>query len=154
MPFETVAKRPPQEPPSPADPVQLSPDFTERLLRRFLLLCESPRTQRRVLALVKGSVSNGRAGKRLYALINKVVLSPVARAMGVETSAVRLELVGAQLIGLAMIRYVLKVEPIASLDIDDLVPLMAPPLRQALTGRTPAAEPVCGCREELVAVPW
>jgi hypothetical protein len=154
MPFETVAKRPPQEPPSPADPVQLSPDFTERLLRRFLLLCESPRTQRRVLALVKGSVSNGRAGKRLYALINKVVLSPVARTMGVETSAVRLELVGAQLIGLAMIRYVLKVEPIASLDIDDLVPLMAPPLRQSLTGRTPVAEPVCGCREELVAVPW
>ena len=140
--------------PSPADPIQVSPDFTERLLRRFLLLCESPRTQRRVLALVKGSVSNGRAGKRLYALINKVVLSPVARTMGVKTSAVRLELVGAQLIGLAMIRYVLKVEPIASLDIDDLVPLMAPPLRQALTGRTPAAEPVCGCREELVAVPW
>ena len=107
-----------------------------------------------MLALVKGSVSNGRAGKRLYALINKVVLSPVARTMGVETSAVRLELVGAQLIGLAMIRYVLKVEPIASLDIDDLVPLMAPPLRQALNGRTPAAEPVCGCRDELVAVPW
>ena len=155
MPFETVAKRPPQEPPSPAvTPPAVPADFTERLLRRFLLLCESPRTQRRVLALVKGSVSNGRAGKRLYALINKVVLSPVARTMGVETSAVRLELVGAQLIGLAMIRYVLKVEPIASLDIDDLVPLMAPPLRQALTGRAPAAEPVCGCREELVAVPW
>ena len=107
-----------------------------------------------MLALVKGSVSNGRAGKRLYAMVNKMVLSPVARTMGVETSAVRLELVGAQLIGLAMIRYVLKVEPIASLDIDDLVPLMAPSLRQTITGRAPVADPVCGCREELVAVPW
>ena len=105
-----------------------------------------------MLALVKGSVSNGRAGKRLYALINKVVLSPVARTMGVETSAVRLELVGAQLIGLAMIRYVLKVEPIASLSVDELVPLMAPPLRQALGLSSPA--PACSCHQELAVVPW
>ena len=135
----------------------VSSDFTERLLRRFLLLCESPRTQRRVLALVQGSVSNARAGRRFYALVNRAVLNPVARAMRVESSAVRMELVGSQLIGLAMIRYVLKVEPIASLDIDDLVPLMAPPLRQALTGRAepaPAAD-VCTCHSrELAAVPW
>ena len=126
-------------------------DFTERLLRRFLLLCESPRTQRRALALVRGSVSNARAGKHFYALVNRVVLNPVARAVGVETSAIRMELVGSQLIGLAMLRYVLKVEPIASLSVDELVALMAPPLRQALG---PAGAPVCACREELVTVPW
>ena len=55
-------------------------------------VCESPRTQRRALALVRGSVSNARAGRRFYALVNRVVLNPVARAMGVEASAVRLEL--------------------------------------------------------------
>jgi hypothetical protein len=135
----------------------VSMDFTERLLRRFLLLCESPRTQRRALSLVRGSVSNARAGKAFYALVNRVVVNPVARSMGIEASAIRLELVGSQLIGLAMIRYVLKVEPIASLEIDELVPLMAPPLRQALTGRNepaPALE-VCGCQSrELATVPW
>lgn len=135
----------------------VSTDFTERLLRRFLLLCESPRTQRRALALVRGSVSNARAGKAFYALVNRVVVNPVARSMGVQASAVRMELVGSQLIGLAMIRYVLKVEPIASLEIDELVQLMAPPLRQALTGRNepaPALE-VCGCQSrELATVPW
>jgi hypothetical protein len=129
-------------------------DFTERLLRRFLLLCESPRTQRRALALVRGSVSNARAGKAFYALVNRVVLNPVARTMGIETSAIRLELVGSQLIGLAMIRYVLKVEPIASLDVDELVTLMAPPLRAALSGAEPALE-VCACqRTELAIMPW
>jgi hypothetical protein len=130
-------------------------DFTERLLRRFLLLCESPRTRRRVLALVRGSVSNARAGRRFYALVNRVVLSPVARAMGVEASAVRLELVGSQLIGIAMIRYVLEVEPIASLDVDELVPLLAPPLRQALTGRPEPARPLCACQAEaLDTIAW
>jgi hypothetical protein len=135
--------------PSPA----VSGDLTERVLRRFLLLCESPRTRRRALALVRGSVGNARAGRRFYALVNRAVLNPVARAMGVETSAVRVELVGAQLIGLAMLRYVLEVEPVASMSVDDLVPLMAPPLRAAL-GHEAVALPVCGCREDLVALPW
>src|SRR3954471_15340326 len=136
---------------APSSP-EVPADFTERLLRRFLLVCESPRTQRRALALVRGSVSNARAGRRFYALVNRIVLNPVARAMGVETSAIRRELVGSQLIGLAMIRYVLKVEPIASLSVDELVPLMAPPLGRALG--LADAPPVCGSREELVAVPW
>jgi hypothetical protein len=135
----------------------VSNDLTERMLRRFLLLCESPRTQRRVLALVQGSVSNVGVGQRFYALVNRLVLSPVLRAAGVQTSAVRVELVGAQLVGLAMMRYVLKVEPIASLDVDDLVPMMAPALRQTLTGRdrpAPALD-VCGCQApELSNVPW
>ncbi len=132
-------------------------DFTERLLRRFLLLCESPRTQRRALALVRGSVSNARAGRAFYALVNRVVVNPVARAVGVESSAVRMELVGSQLIGLAMIRYVLKVEPIASLGVDELVELMAPPLRQALTGSADPAPVVLVCDvhpPELAVLPW
>jgi len=73
----------------------VSNDLTERMLR-FVLLCESTRTQRRVLALVEASVSNARAGRRFYALVNRLVLSPVLRAAGVQTSAVRIELVGAR----------------------------------------------------------
>jgi hypothetical protein len=135
----------------------VSNDLTERMLRRFLLLCESPRTQRRVLALVEASVSNAGAGRRFYALVNRLVLSPLLRAAGVQTSAVRIELVGAQLVGLAMMRYVLKVEPIASLDVDELVPMMAPALRQTLTGRSQAAPVLesCACQSsELTVVPW
>lgn len=131
-------------------------DLTERILRRFLLLCENPRTRRRALALVRGSVSDAAAGRRFYALLNRAVLHPLARTLRLETSAVRLELVGSQLVGLAMLRYVLEVEPIASLDIDELVPLMAPALRQALRGGDqPAPMRVCSCQtSEPVLVPW
>lgn len=132
-------------------------DFAERLLLRFLMLCESPRTQRLALALVRGSVDNSGAGRAFYALVNRVVIHPAAASMGIRASAVRLELVGSQLIGLAMTRYVLKVEPIASLDTDELVRLMAPPLRQVLTGSgqpVPVVE-VCACHpRELAYVPW
>jgi hypothetical protein len=139
--------------PSPAVAVVSSPDLTERVLRRFLLLCESPRTRRRALALVRGSVGNARAGRRFYALVNRAVLNPVARATGVSTTAVRVELLGAQLIGLAMLRYVLEVEPVASLSVDELVALMAPPLRAVLSGdaSVPASAPAS---LELMPVPW
>ncbi len=143
-----------------AEPAPVRADLTERLLRRFLLVCENPRTRRRALALVRGSVSNARAGRRFYAFVNRLVLHPVARSLGVETTAVRLELMGSQLIGLAMTRYVLEVEPIASLDIDELVPLLAPALRQVLglgsadASSGAAVGTACGCRDELVAVPW
>lgn len=132
-------------------------DLTERVLRQFLLVCENPRTRRRALALVRGSVSNARAGRLFYTFVNRLVLNPVARPLGVETTALRLELVGSQLIGLAMTRYVLEIEPIASLEIDELVPLLAPPLRQALGLTSPGGQdpgPVCSCRDELVTVPW
>lgn len=130
-------------------------DFAERLLRRFLMLCENPRTRTRMLMLVRGSVADAGAGRRFYALVNRAVVNPLARLMRVETTAVRMELVGAQLVGLAMMRYVLEVEPVASLEVEELVTMMAPALRQALTGREEPAPAltVCSCAEPM-RVPW
>lgn len=113
--------------------IELSGDLAERLLRRFLGLCEHPRTRNTVLVLVKGSVSNAWAGRRLYALLNKTVLTPVAKTTGVHGSAMRVELVASQLVGLAMMRYVLEVEPVASADTERIVALFAPALRAMLT---------------------
>jgi hypothetical protein len=133
-----------------------SGDVAEWMLRRFLLLCESPRTRRRMLGLVRGSVADAAAARRFYSLVNRAVLHPLARMLRLEASAVRLELVGAQLIGVAMLRYVLEVEPIASLEVDELVPMMAPALRQALAGEAPDPPRVeCACTSVApVVVPW
>lgn len=109
-------------------------DLAERLVRRFLLVCENPRTRDRAVRLVQGSVADAGAGRRFYALVNRLVVLPVLRTSRVRTSAVRVEVVGAQLIGVAMLRYVLEVEPIASLDVEELVPVLTPPLRAALRG--------------------
>ncbi|MGH3412159.1 MAG: hypothetical protein ACRDPH_03660 [Marmoricola sp.] len=107
-------------------------DGAERMLRRFLWLCESPRTRSTMLRLVRASVGSAGAGRRFYRLLNKTVLHPVARATGLHGSAQRLELVAAQLVGLAMMRYVLEVEPVASAPVEDLVMQMAPAIRAAL----------------------
>ncbi len=109
-------------------------DFSDRLLRTFLGMCENARSRERVLRLVQASVGNGAAGRRFYALVNRAVVHPVARLTGVHASALRVELVCGQLVGLAMMRYVLEVEPVASADLDELVRQYAPAIRATVAG--------------------
>ncbi|GAB3766136.1 hypothetical protein FB382_001942 [Nocardioides ginsengisegetis] len=116
----------------PVDPVER--DFAVRLLTRFLRLCESPRTRARMVKLIQGSTGSARAGRMLYRMINRSVLNPVARATGVQSSAMRTELLASQLIGLAMLRYVIKVEPMASASVDEVIALAAPSIRATLRG--------------------
>ncbi|GAC1384881.1 MAG: hypothetical protein NVSMB48_20950 [Marmoricola sp.] len=109
-------------------------DTAERLVRRFMALCENPRTSERMLNLVKGSISHEGSGRRFYAVFNSLVLSPVMRWGGLKTNALRGELVASQLVGLAMMRYVIKVEPMCSADREAVVEMMAPAVRAALRG--------------------
>jgi hypothetical protein len=108
--------------------------FSERLLRSFLGLCENPRTRQGMLRMVRSSVGSARAGRAFYQVLNRTVVNPAARATGVHASALRFELVCGQLVGLAMMRYVLQVEPVASAPADEIVRQFAPAIRATLRG--------------------
>jgi hypothetical protein len=107
-------------------------DFSVRLLRNFLGLCENPRTRQHMIRMVRGSVGSARAGQAFYRVLNRSVVNPAARATGFHASALRIELVCGQLVGLAMMRYVLQVEPVASIDAEDIVRQFAPAIRATL----------------------
>jgi hypothetical protein len=109
-------------------------DFSDRLLRSFLGLCENPRTRQGMLRMVRSSVGSARAGRAFYRVLNRTVVNPAARATGVHASALRFELVCGQLVGLAMMRYVLQVEPVASAPADEIVRQFAPAIRATLKG--------------------
>jgi hypothetical protein len=109
-------------------------DFSDRLLRTFLGLCENPRTRQRMLRMVKSSVGKGGADRTLYRMLNRTVVTPTAKATGIEASALRYELVCGQLVGLAMMRYVLQVEPVASTSTDEIVRALSPAIRATLKG--------------------
>jgi hypothetical protein len=65
-------------------------DFSQRLLRTFLGLCENPRTRQGMLRMVRSSVGSARAGRAFYRVLNRTVVNPAARATGVQPSAGRL----------------------------------------------------------------
>jgi hypothetical protein len=126
---ETVAAREEAEHTGDADR-----DFSVRLLRSFMSLCEHPRTRQGMLRMVRASVGSARAGQAFYRVLNRSVVNPAAKATGVHASALRIELVCAQLVGLAMMRYVLQVEPVASAPTEDIVRQFAPAIRATLKG--------------------
>ncbi|WP_067433025.1 TetR/AcrR family transcriptional regulator [Nocardioides jensenii] len=120
-------------------------DFSDRLARRFLRLCENSVTRDRMLRMVQASVSDAGSAQRFYSFLNNRMSGLVGRRRRVQISTSRMELIGSQLMGMAMLRYVLEVEPIASMSIDELAPMVAAGVRGVLRsepGR--AAEPGAG----------
>jgi hypothetical protein len=69
-----------------------------------------------------------------------MVLGPVGRGLGVDAPDRRMVLVASQMVGLVVLRYLLRVEPLASMAPDDLVATYAPTLQRYLTGPLPLAD--------------
>ncbi len=61
----------------------------------------------------------------------------VAAEFGVDDAELRVELVTVHLVGLAFARYQLKIEPMASASIGDLVAWMGPTVQRYLTDPNP-----------------
>ena len=58
-------------------------------------------------------------------------------ALGLDRPELRMPLVASQVIGLILLRYVLEVEPLASMPGDQVVATYAPTLQRYLTGPLP-----------------
>jgi AcrR family transcriptional regulator len=109
-------------------------DLGERLLRRYLELWESPDTGARLLAVVRGASASPSASAMVASFMADEVMLPLAQAIGADRAELRANLTGAHLLGVATARYVLTVEPLASLRRDALVAMLAPFVQRLLTG--------------------
>ena len=67
-------------------------------------------------------------------LLVREVFGPITQALGVPDAQLRATLVGSQFIGLAIMRFVGRVEPLASASIDELVAAVGPTVQRYLTG--------------------
>ncbi|PVG82486.1 TetR/AcrR family transcriptional regulator [Nocardioides gansuensis] len=105
----------------------------ERLLRVFLSVWDDPANRLPLLAVVRGMFDP--AGHRLLTegFLPAVVL-PIGRALGVDEPERRMPVVASQLIGLIMARYVLELEPIASMAEEEIIRVYAPTIQRYLTG--------------------
>lgn len=62
--------------------------------------------------------------------MTQALLARVAEVLGVPP--IRMEAAFAQLFGVVLVRYVLKLEPLASVDVEELVELLAPTIQRYL----------------------
>ncbi|WP_328318932.1 TetR/AcrR family transcriptional regulator [Streptomyces sp. NBC_00388] len=105
----------------------------ERLARYFFGIWEDQATRTPLLAVIRSALTHEAAAKVLRGFVWQRVLERVAAELSVSDPQFRAELAASHLIGLAMMRYVIKVEPMASAEVDDIVTMVAPTLQRYLT---------------------
>lgn len=105
----------------------------ERLVRRFLEHWEEGAVFEPFLALWRSAAIHPEARKVLHDSLAGPIAKRVAAEFGVADAELRVELVASHLAGLAFARYQLKIEPLASSTVEDLVGWLGPTLQRYLT---------------------
>ena len=109
-------------------------DIGERLTRMIFGLWENPVTRTPLLAIVRSAVNNEAAAAVFRRLISGQLLRRIAGQLDVPDPELRAELAAAQIVGVAMMRYVIKIEPVASADPEQIIARLAPVVQGHLTG--------------------
>ena len=92
-----------------------------RIAQLLIDTWEDPDQRAPIMALPASTAGSGVARRLLGDFITTHVHVPIARACGFDQPELRGALDGAQAVGLCMARYVLEVEPLASLDAASLI---------------------------------
>ena len=124
----------------PFDPAEAIPELLRpgldglgiRLARFFIEIWDSP-AGIRAHAIVRSMVTSESAAALMRDFVTREVLSRVAKALELDHPQVRASLAASQLIGLAMLRYVVKVEPLASAPPARLAAWIGPTLQRYFT---------------------
>ncbi|GAA1921045.1 TetR family transcriptional regulator [Streptantibioticus ferralitis] len=105
----------------------------ERLARYFLSVWQNPVTRAPLLAVVRSAVTNETAATVLRGFVLRRLLLRVVGELDLPDARLRAELAAAQMMGVVLMRYVLKVEPLASATEEEVVAYVAPTIQRYLT---------------------
>ncbi len=105
----------------------------ERLARYFIGVWENPATRAPLLAVVRSALTNETAAKVLRTFVLRRLLERVAAELDVPDPTFRAELAASHMVGIAILRYVIKAEPLASADPERIIAMVAPTLQRYLT---------------------
>jgi len=108
-----------------------------QLVGYIFRIWENAFTREPLLAIVRSAVNNETAAKIFRGLVGRRMVRRVAAGLDAPDADLRVELAIAQLVGTAMLRYVIKLEPLASVPPEELVRRLGPVVQGHLTGGAP-----------------
>ena len=110
------------------------PDIGTRMVRMYLRIWETPDTAASMRAMLQSATSNTDANDAFRGFIQNYVLTAVSGVLGGgEQARLRAMLAASNLVGTAMLRYIIQVPPLATLSADEVVALIAPTVTRYLT---------------------
>ena len=129
----------------PVDPRQVLPVVLEgdpesiawRLLRAVLEVWDEPTARLQLAAVVRTGLASPAESNPLRDGLLPLILVPLAERLPGPDPERRAQLVASQMIGLIVGRYVLAIEPFASMPREEVVAWVAPNLQRYLTGEPP-----------------
>jgi AcrR family transcriptional regulator len=110
-----------------------------RLAEFFLSIWGHPEQREPVVGLLRAATTSAVASDLLRDALGRRLLDPIGEHLGGRDAQLRMSLCGSQLVGLGLARYIVKVEPLASMRPEAVVRAVAPTLQRYLTGPSPAA---------------
>jgi AcrR family transcriptional regulator len=107
-------------------------EIGERVANFVIAALEDERARSVVTALVRAATSEPEAARLVRERLTHELWGPLARELRLDNAELRVALVGSQVLGLVVARYVVKVEPLGSLAPNHVVSLIAPVLQRYL----------------------
>jgi AcrR family transcriptional regulator len=110
------------------------PDIGTRMVRTYLRIWETPDSAASMRAMLQSATSNPDAHAAFRGFMQNYVLTAVSGVLGGgEQATLRAMLAASQLVGIAMLRYIIEVPPLATLSADEVVELIAPTVTRYLS---------------------
>jgi len=107
----------------------------EELARRLIGLWEErPEIREQMAAILRTGLSHDRAGRLLRDILSSFILAALGDVLAKDRRELRVALIGSQVGGLMLARYILQVPGAAAASPEDLVQAVGPTLQRYLTG--------------------
>lgn len=106
----------------------------DTLVRALLQRWDSPGAGEQVAALLRSSVVSDSAARMLREFLTVAILDVIADTLDEPLPGFRATLVVSQVVGLAVVRYVLRIPPLAEADVDDVVAAVGPTVQRYFDG--------------------
>jgi AcrR family transcriptional regulator len=106
----------------------------ERLVRLLLSVWSEPDRRERALAVLRSATTHDQAASLLREFVSTELVGRLAPALPGPDPALRVSAAVSQLIGIVFLRYVVRLEPLASASEDEVVRQFAPAVQHHLFG--------------------
>lgn len=104
----------------------------EKLIHGFLKLWDDPEAREPMLAVVRSSMAYDDAARLVSEFVTTQVIGQVVKRYSTSDLELRTSLIGAQIIGILVVRYVLRIEPFASIASETVATLLGPGIDRCL----------------------
>lgn len=100
-----------------------------RLAELFVKMTSQPSAQKLMLGLFRSASSEERAAEMIRSFIQTGIIDRVEKFLPGPNKKLQANILGGQMVGIFITRYVLKVEPIANVTAEELIAYLAPRLQ-------------------------